>query len=117
LGVVFAVVAALIQEKWAGAAEILTAIQVFADALSYLRLYALGMASMIMAVTFNQLGEMVGLTLGIFIIIIGHAVNIAVGLMGGVIHGLRLNFLEWYHYSFEGGGKAFNPLKIIKLGD
>jgi V/A-type H+-transporting ATPase subunit I len=31
--------------------------------------------------------------------------------MGGVIHGLRLNFLEWYHYSFEGGGKRFNPLK------
>ncbi|MBM3201189.1 MAG: hypothetical protein FJZ56_02135 [Chlamydiae bacterium] len=117
VGIGFAIIAALIQEKWAGAGEILKAIQVFADALSYLRLYALGMASMIMAVTFNELGEMVGLTFGIFIIILGHLVNITIGMMGGVIHGLRLNFLEWYHYSFEGGGKPFNPLKIIKLGD
>jgi len=33
--------------------------------------------------------------------------------MSGVIHGLRLNFIEWYHYSFEGDGKLFNPLKKI----
>lgn len=110
-----AIVVALIQEKLGGIGEFLKSIQIFADVLSYLRLYALGMASMIMAVTFNELGELVGLTFGVFIIILGHMVNIVIGVMGGVIHGLRLNFLEWYHYCFEGGGKAFNPLKIIKL--
>jgi V/A-type H+-transporting ATPase subunit I len=35
--------------------------------------------------------------------------------MGGTIHGLRLNFLEWYHYSFEGGGKPFDPLRKLKV--
>ncbi len=115
VGTVFAIIAAVVQERLGGLGEILKSIQIFADALSYLRLYALGMASMIMAVTFNELGEMVGLTFGIFIIIIGHMVNITIGIMGGVIHGLRLNFLEWYHYCFEGGGKAFKPLKIIKM--
>ncbi|EPP35519.1 putative V-type sodium ATP synthase subunit I domain protein [Chlamydia psittaci 84-8471/1] len=33
--------------------------------------------------------------------------------MGGVIHGLRLNFIEWYHYSFDGGGKLLHPLKKV----
>ena len=64
--------------------------------------------------TFNRMGENAGIMAGIFIIIIGHTVNITVGVMGGVIHGLRLNFIEWYHYCFEGGGRLFNPLKILK---
>jgi V/A-type H+-transporting ATPase subunit I len=51
------------------------------------------------------------------VIILGHGINISLGLMAGVIHGLRLNFIEWYHYSFEGGGRFFNPLKLLKLED
>ena len=26
----------------------------------------------------------------------------------------QLNFLEWFHYSFEGGGRLFNPLRLNK---
>ena len=40
--------------------------------------------------------------------------NLGLGLMSGIIHGLRLNFLEWYHYCFEGGGRLFKPLKRLK---
>ncbi|MCH9611698.1 MAG: hypothetical protein S4CHLAM102_01680 [Chlamydiia bacterium] len=98
----------------AGFEEILKIIQVFADVLSYLRLYALGLASMIMASTFNELGAAAGI-FGILIIIFGHAVNISLGTLAGVIHGLRLNFLEWYHYSFEGGGTPYTPLREIKI--
>lgn len=107
-----AIVLAIFQDRLKGIGEVFQVIQIFADTLSYLRLYALGMASMILAATFNELGEMVGLAFGFIIIILGHAVNIVIGIMGGVIHGLRLNFLEWYHYCFEGGGKAFRPLKL-----
>jgi V/A-type H+-transporting ATPase subunit I len=114
-GLVFAVVAALIQKRWKGLGEILTSIQVFADALSYLRLYALALASTIMAETFNDMGVGVGLVAGALVVIMGHAINITLATMGGVIHGLRLNFLEWYHYSFEGGGRIFKPLKRLKL--
>ncbi|MEL7431189.1 MAG: V-type ATP synthase subunit I [Chlamydiota bacterium] len=113
-GIAFALIAALIQHRAKGIFEIANAIQVFADVLSYLRLYALGLAGMILADTFNQMGMEFGPFIGFFIILIGHGVNISLGIQGGIIHGLRLNFLEWYHYSFTGGGKNFNPLRLLE---
>ena len=106
--------ARIIEKRFGGIGEITQILQVFADILSYLRLYALALASTIMAETFNDIGSTVGLVLGILVILVGHGVNIMLGTMGGVIHGLRLNFIEWYHYSFEGGGKLFAPLKKLK---
>jgi V/A-type H+-transporting ATPase subunit I len=113
-GIGLAVVLALIQKRLKGLAEITVIIQVFSDVLSYIRLYALSLAGAMLASTFNDLGSTIGLAAGVLIILLGHLVNIQLGLMAGVIHGLRLNFLEWYHYSFEGGGKLFNPLKKMK---
>ncbi|MCX6987213.1 MAG: V-type ATP synthase subunit I [Chlamydiae bacterium] len=113
-GIGVAVVLALIQKRWKGISEILNMIQVFADVLSYLRLYALALAGMIMATTFNDMGMTVGLLGGFIVILAGHAVNILLGIMAGVIHGLRLNFIEWYHFSFDGGGRLFKPLKLLK---
>ncbi|NGX46301.1 MAG: hypothetical protein K940chlam2_01490, partial [Chlamydiae bacterium] len=97
-----------------GMGEIVQLIQVFADVLSYLRLYALALASTIMARTFNEMGLGIGLVFGAAVILVGHTINILLGTMGGVIHGLRLNFIEWYHYCFEGEGKLFNPLRKLK---
>ena len=113
-GIGVAVVFALIQKRLKGIAEITQIIQVFADILSYLRLYALALASTIMARTFNDMGLGIGLVLGSVIILLGHSINILLGTMGGVIHGLRLNFIEWYHYSFEGEGRLFNPLRKLR---
>lgn len=114
-GIGAAVVLALIQHRLGGAGEIVNIIQVFADVLSYLRLYALGLAGSMMSSTFNEIGMSMTFVAGMIVILIGHVVNIVLSIMGGVIHGLRLNFLEWYHYCFEGGGKLFKPLKMIKL--
>lgn len=114
-GILIACVLSLIQNRLKGLSEIMNVIQVFADVLSYLRLYALALAGSIMATTFNGLGEEIGILVGIIVILIGHSVNITLGIMGGVIHGLRLNFLEWYHYCFEGGGKLHKPLKLLKI--
>ncbi len=113
-GFSLAVVLGLIQKKWKGLMEIMNVIQLGADVLSYLRLYALALASSIMAATFNGMGEMAGVAGGFFIILAGHVVNLSLGTMSGVIHGLRLNFIEWYRYSFEGGGRIFNPLRILR---
>ncbi|NDD58387.1 MAG: V-type ATP synthase subunit I [Chlamydiae bacterium] len=113
-GIGVAVFLALIQRKLKGLAEILNVVQVFADVLSYLRLYALALAGMIMATTFNDMGVAIGLLGGFVVVILGHGVNILLGIMAGVIHGLRLNFIEWYHYSFDGGGRLFKPLKLFK---
>ncbi len=113
-GIGLALLLALIQRRWKGVGEIANAVQVFSDVLSYLRLYALGLAGGIMASTFNDMGMKVGLVFGGFVILIGHTINILLGAMGGVIHGLRLNFIEWYHYSFEGGGIFFRPLRKLR---
>ena len=114
LALVF-IISLLMKKKWGALHELTNAIQVFADVLSYLRIYALALAGMIMASTFNDLGMRAGIFGGFFIILIGHITNLSLTIMSGVIHGLRLNFLEWYHYSFEGGGRLFDPLRIRKL--
>jgi V/A-type H+-transporting ATPase subunit I len=113
-GLGFALLVALIQRGWRGLSEIANIVQVFSDVLSYLRLYALSLAGAIMASTFNQEGSALGLAIGVVIILIGHTMNIGLSFMGGVIHGLRLNFLEWYHYCFTGGGRLFKPLQKIR---
>jgi V/A-type H+-transporting ATPase subunit I len=113
-GIAIALFLALLQKRLKGIGEVTTLIQVFADVLSYLRLYALGLAGAIMAETFNEIGLSVGLFLGVLVILVGHSVNIMLGIMAGMIHGLRLNFIEWYHYCFDGGGRLFRPLVHLK---
>lgn len=113
-GIAVALFLALVQKRLKGIGEVTTVVQVFADVLSYLRLYALGLAGAIMAETFNDIGVDVGLFLGVLVILLGHSVNIMLGIMAGMIHGLRLNFIEWYHYCFDGGGRLFRPLMRLK---
>lgn len=113
-GIGFAVLVSLIQHRLKGVGEITRLVSVLADILSYLRLYALALASTIMARTFNSLGIEIGLVLGSVVVLAGHSVNLLLGTMGGVIHGLRLNFIEWYHYSFEGEGRLFSPLTRLR---
>lgn len=111
-----AILLSIIQARsLSGIASLFKAIEVFSDVLSYLRLYALGLASMVLAGTFNEIGPAIGGPMfGWIIVLLGHVVNITLGVMAGVIHGLRLNFLEWYHHSYEGGGKKFSPLRLLK---
>ena len=94
------------------------------DTLSFIRLYALGLAGGMLGSTFNMLGEMLmnscpvpGLNWLLFAIIfvIGHALNIALSCLGAFVHPLRLTFVEFFKNSgYEGSGKAYNPLSIKK---
>jgi len=117
IGPAVVLIAALFQKKkWMSLMELTNGIQVFSDILSYLRLYALALAGMVMADTVNTtLGIEIGIVGTILIILFGHTINISLSSMSATIHGLRLNFLEWYRYSFEGGGRLFNPLRIRKV--
>jgi V/A-type H+/Na+-transporting ATPase subunit I len=115
VGIGFAMIAGFIQHRLKGLGEIAHLIQVIADVLSYLRLYALSLAGAIMASTFNQEGSDLNLFLGFIVILAGHGVNMLLALGGGFIHGLRLNFIEWYHYCFVGGGRLFRPLHKLKI--
>ncbi|WP_100641717.1 V-type ATP synthase subunit I [Alteromonas facilis] len=87
---------------------------IFGDVLSYMRLFALGLASASLAITFNQLAADVyhsspglGLLGAILILLIGHILNIALSLISGVVHGLRLNFIEFYKWGLPNEGKPF----------
>ncbi|MCF6251358.1 MAG: ATPase [Methylococcaceae bacterium] len=89
--------------------------KIFGDILSYMRLFALGLASASLAITFNQLAEQVyssvsglGLLFSILILILGHTLNLLLCLMSGVVHGLRLNFIEFYNWSVSDEGYPFN---------
>jgi len=87
----------------------------FGDSLSYLRLFALGLASAQLAVTFNGLAAGafqqggVGVLLALLILAVGHGINFLLGLMGGVVHGLRLNCIEFFNWSLTEEGQAFQP--------
>ncbi|MEM1282102.1 MAG: V-type ATP synthase subunit I [Chlamydiota bacterium] len=114
-GLSIAIFLSVVQNKLFGLLEITTLVQVFGDILSYLRLYALGLAGGIVSATVNELAGGLVFVAGFVVIILGHVINILLSVMGGVIHGLRLNFLEWYHYCFEGGGKNFTPLQKLEV--
>lgn len=113
-GIGAAFLLAIFQHGFKGALELMIVIQIFADIMSYLRLYALALAGAIVSTTINEMAGLLPLFFGAILIIIAHFINIILGSMSGVIHGLRLNFLEWYHYSFEGGGRQFKALKLLQ---
>ena len=87
------------------------------DVLSYLRLYALGLAGAKLGEAFNAIGVQ---ALGdggarwiafILIVVIGHTLNIAMCVLGAFVHPLRLNFLEFFKNSgYEGSGRRYKPL-------
>lgn len=89
--------------------------QAFGDVLSYLRIFALGLASSQLAVTFNGLARSVsdapgvGILFAAMIIILGHGLNFVLAVMSGVVHGLRLNFIEFFNWSLKEEGYAFRP--------
>ncbi len=96
--------------------------KIFGDTLSYLRLFALGLASASLALTFNDLAQQVGeqvpglgLLLQILLLLIGHGLNMALGLVSGVVHGLRLNYIEFYNWALSGEGYPFRPFKKTEM--
>ncbi|MCX5512967.1 V-type ATP synthase subunit I [Kaistia algarum] len=88
--------------------------KLFGDILSYLRLFALGLASASLATTFNGMATGLeisrpglGLLASILILLFGHAINFVIGIMGGVVHGLRLNYIEFFGWGLSEEGYPF----------
>ena len=94
-----------------------TATGLLGDVLSYLRLYALGLAGAKLGEAFNAIGTQalgdggIGWLFFILIVIVGHTLNLAMCVLGAFVHPLRLNFLEFFKNSgYEGTGRKYNPL-------
>ena len=91
---------------------------ILGDVLSYLRLYALGMAGAMLGAAFNDLGltvmgenPNVGTVIGFLLIItFGHVLNLLMACLGAFVHPLRLTFVEYFkNVGYEGSGKKYNP--------
>lgn len=90
----------------------------FGDVLSYLRLFALGLASASLATAFNDMAAgirsglpRIGLLLALLVLLFGHGLNLLLGVSSGVIHGLRLNVIEFFNWGLKDEGRRFTPFR------
>ncbi|HNR87180.1 MAG TPA: V-type ATP synthase subunit I [Spirochaetota bacterium] len=91
----------------------------FSDIVSYVRLFAVGLASLEVAKSFNGMatgsltsGNVLLIVLGVVVLFFGHALNIILSCMSLVVHGVRLNMLEFSgHLGMEWTGVEYRPFK------
>lgn len=94
------------------------------DTLSYIRLFALGLTGGILGGVFNSMAMQAGdglpwyakFIVMLLILLVGHAINIGLCLIGAFVHPMRLTFVEFYkNAGFEGGGKEYKPFKNSEI--
>ena len=95
---------------------------ILGDILSYVRLFALGLASSVLGLVVNQIGlQIMGegifrIILGVVFLVLGHALNFGIAALGSFVHPLRLTFVEFYgNVGFQGKGLTYRPFKKSKL--
>ncbi|MBN2402162.1 MAG: V-type ATP synthase subunit I [Spirochaetes bacterium] len=97
----------------------LNSISFFSDIVSYVRLFAVGLAALEVAKSFNSmamsLGSGVFAVIGsVLILFIGHGLNITLSAMSLIVHGVRLNMLEFSgHLNMEWSGYTYKPFKKV----
>jgi len=110
---------------------ILGVVSVFADIVSYIRLWAVGLTGLAISQTVNGMalsilgtfgGAIVSfiikLVLCCVLLIAGHSLNIAMSVLSVVVHGIRLNILEFSsHLGMEWSGYKYEPLSELALGE
>lgn len=96
---------------------LLGVVNVFSDIVSYIRLWAVGLAGAAIATTVNELagplfGNFLFMILAIFLLVFGHGLNMILNVLSVVVHGIRLNTLEFSsHLGMTWSGHKFNPFK------
>jgi V/A-type H+-transporting ATPase subunit I len=88
------------------------------DTLSYSRLLALGLSTGVIAMVVNTLAKSalgipwVGWFFAALIFVGGHLFNLAISFLGGFVHSMRLQFVEFFTKFFQAGGRPFKPFKL-----
>ncbi|HEY7566783.1 MAG TPA: V-type ATPase 116kDa subunit family protein [Gemmatimonadaceae bacterium] len=79
--------------------------------LSYARVMALGMASVMLAIVANRMAGAVGSAIvGLLFALLFHLVNFAIGIFGPTVHALRLHYVEFFGKFYSPGGTPYRPL-------
>ncbi|MDP2981148.1 MAG: V-type ATPase 116kDa subunit family protein, partial [Candidatus Omnitrophota bacterium] len=91
----------------------------FADIVSYIRLFAVGLAGVAIANAFNQIAAGIGAAsilnglLSGFVLFSGHTLNLSLGILSILVHGVRLNVLEFSgHLDMKWSGVEYSPFKV-----
>lgn len=96
----------------------LSAVSSFSDIISYIRLFAVGLAGYAIAESFNGMaaglpGGLVRILAGALILFFGHGLNLAMSALSVVVHGVRLNMLEYSgHLGMEWSGVKYSPFAV-----
>ena len=110
------------ENKWGGLASSLYNLYgisgYVADVVSYTRLMALAVSGGSIASAFNMLvgflPPVARFTAGIFLIVALQGLNIFLSFLGAYVHGLRLQFVEFFGKFYDGGGHALKPFKTYE---
>lgn len=82
------------------------------NVLSYLRIAAIGLASVYLAKVANDVAGIVGnIIVGIMLAVLIHSLNLVLGAFSPSIHSLRLHYVEFFRKFYEGGGRPYKPYK------
>ena len=103
----------------------LDTVSCFSNIMSYIRLFAVGMASLAIAQSFNNMAGMAGPVFGALIVVLGTVLNIVMGFLSVIVHGVRLNLLEfsgqlgmeWTGYKYEPFRRTVQTSEEIVKGD
>jgi V/A-type H+-transporting ATPase subunit I len=94
-----------------GAIEVMSTV---GNILSYARLMAIGMASVILAIVANELGGALGIAaVGIIVAVLLHTLNIILAMFSPSIHSIRLHLVEFFSKFYEGGGVPYRPFARV----
>ncbi|TVR31877.1 MAG: V-type ATP synthase subunit I [Spirochaetaceae bacterium] len=104
-----------------GVANVITlaldGVSAFSDIISYIRLFAVGLATVEIAASFNSMAA--GMAEGVFgtvaavgVLFLGHTLNLAMAALAVIVHGVRLNMLEFSgHLGMEWSGVEYTPFQ------
>lgn len=92
---------------------------IFSNILSYGRLMAISIASVMLAIIINDMagelfhGGIFMILMGILLLVVGHTINIAIGWLGCFLQSLRLHYVEFFTKFFKGGAQPYKPFGVI----
>ena len=115
IGSIFFGLSILMLLKGEGIKGLIELPSILTNVMSYARLMAIGLSSVILAVIINDSSKEFFhkggffILIGVFILIVGHVINILLGLLGSFLHSLRLHYVEFFSKFFHGGAKKYQP--------
>ena len=83
------------------------------NVLSYLRIAAIGLSSVYLALVASEIAGMVGsIVIGVIIAVLLHALNLVLGTFSPTIQSLRLHYVEFFRNFYQGGGRLYQPYRL-----